>query len=110
MSRRSYDQMYNNKKEEKEVIIEPLEKVVEEKVEPVADTVREEVKKEAKTKKSYKGKVIGGRRLNVRQNPNGNIVDSLADGEIVTIVDDSDQEWYKIKSPEGFVKKEFIQV
>lgn len=110
MPRRSYDQMYNNKKEEKEVIIEPLEKVVEEKVEPVADTVREEVKKEAKTKKSYKGKVIGGRRLNVRQNPNGNIVDSLADGEIVTIVDDSDQEWYKIKSPEGFVKKEFIQV
>lgn len=110
MPRRSYDQMYNNKKEEKEVIIEPLEKVVEEKVEPVADTVREEVKKEAKTKKSYKGKVIGGRRLNVRQNPNGNIVDSLADGEIVTIVDDSDQEWYKIKSPEGFVKKEFVQV
>lgn len=116
MSRRNYDQMYNKGFEEKkEQAIEPVveQKVEseekEEKVEPVADTVREEVKEE-KAKGPYKGKVIGGRRLNVRQNPNGNIVDSLADGEIVTIVDDSDQEWYKIKSPEGFVKKEFIQV
>lgn len=118
MSRRNYDQMYNKGFEEKkERAVEPVveEKVEsevkeEEKVEPVADTVREEVKKEKETKKSYKGRVIGGRRLNVRQNPNGNIVDSLADGEIVTIVNDSDQEWYKIKSPEGFVKKEFVQV
>ena len=95
-----YDQMYNS-----EVVKE------EKKVEPVADTVREKVKEETpKAKKSYSGTVIGGRRLNVRNAPNGEIIGSLADGEKIKIVDDTNKDWYKIDAPEGFVKKEFVQV
>lgn len=118
MSRRNYDQMYNNRFEEKkesipetvEEVVEPVEEK-EEKVEPVADRVREEVKKEEpKARKAYTGRVIGGRRLNVRKTPNGEIVDSLADGEVITILDDKDEEWFKIQAPEGYVKKEFVQV
>ena len=100
MARRNYDQMYNS-----EVVKE------EKKVEPVADTVREKVEeKKPKAKKSYSGTVIGGRRLNVRNAPNGEIVGSLADGEKIKIVDDTNKDWYKIDAPEGFVKKEFVQV
>jgi len=119
MSRRNYDQMYNKGFEEKkEQAVEPVveEKVEsevkeEEKVEPVADTVREEVKEAAKPKvKKISGIVIGGRRLNVRKTPNGEIIDSLSDGEKITIIDDSNAEWFKIEAPEGFVKKEFVRV
>ena len=116
MSKRNYDQMYNNRFEEKkneEKIMEPVAEVEEkeEKVEPVADRVREEVKKESpKARKTYKGRVIGGRRLNVRKVPNCDVIDSLADGETITILDDTDPEWFKIAAPEGFVKKEFVKV
>lgn len=118
MSRRNYDQMYNKGFEEKkEQVVEPVveekveSEVKEEKVEPVADTVREEVKEAAKPKvKKISGIVIGGRRLNVRKTPDGEIVDSLPDGEKITIIDDSNAEWFKIEAPEGFVKKEFVRV
>lgn len=118
MSRRNYDQMYNNSNYEKkkipvvETVEEIVEPVVEEKVEPVANTVREKVEKEEtpEVKKSYTGRVIGGLKLNVRKEPNGDVISTLSDGDVVTIIDDTESEWYKIKSPEGFVMKKFVQV
>ena len=109
MARRSYDRMYKSYEEEKEEIKLPEK----EKEEPVVE-IKEEEKVEEPVKKEnpvMRGKVIGGLSLNVRQQPStsGVIVSSLKDGEKVVIVDDSYADWYKIKTPEGFVMRKFIE-
>lgn len=94
MGRRNYDRMYKSYEEEKPVIVE----------EPKI----EEVKPEPIKKKSYVGTVIGGYNLNVRNQPNGKVVTSLRDGEKIIILDDSNNDWYKIA--DGYVMKKFIKV
>ena len=93
MARRNYENMY--KELEKEENEEP--------------TIVEEIS-EKKKPTSYVGTVIGGITLNVRKQPNGEVVASLRDGEKVMIKDDSNPDWYKIDSPEGYVMKKFIRV
>ena len=70
---------------------------------------KEDVKEEKKSP-YFIGTVIDG-SLNVRKNPNGDIVSSIKEGTQVVIVDESNQDWYKIESPEkGYVMKKFIKV
>lgn len=107
MARRNYDRMYKSYEEEKEEIKLPEK-------EELVEEIKEEEKVEEPVKKEnpvMRGKVIGGLSLNVRQQPStsGAIVSSLKDGEKIVIVDDSYADWYKIKSPEGFVMRKFIE-
>lgn len=108
MARKSYDRMYREydvKNYEKNVE-PPKEEVKEEEIIP--EEVKEDVKEEKKP--TITGTVIGGASLNVRNNPNGDIVTSIKEGTLVTIVDESNQDWYKIESPEGYVMKKFIKI
>ena len=109
MPRKNYDRMYKS-------YVEPVkENVKEEEIIPEAkeEIVNVEPKKEVKEEKessSFIGTVIGGASLNVRKNPNGEIITSIKNGAQVVIVDDSNPEWYKIESPEkGYVMKKFVQ-
>ena len=112
MARKSYDRMYreydvkeyDNKRDNK--VEEKKEEVV---PEPVIEEKKEEDVKE-ESKPSFTGTVIGGASLNVRRNPNGDVITSIANGSQVVIVDDSNPDWYKIESPvNGFVMKKFIK-
>jgi uncharacterized protein YgiM (DUF1202 family) len=100
MTRRNYDQMYREMEREDFKNVEPV-KVKEEEVKPVVEEKKPTV---------YVGTVTGGLNLNVRKQPNGEVVASLKDGEKVMIKDDSNPDWYKIDSPEGYVMKKFIKV
>ena len=107
MAKRNYDQMYKSKSyDEKEIPVVKEEPAVEETAEAVG--VKPEPVKEKKAEKKI-GTVIGGLRLNVRTQPNGDVVDSLQDGSKVTIVKEID-DWYEIESPKGFVMKKFISI
>lgn len=97
MARRSYDRMYKEY-EEKEPEILPVEEKQEE--------VKDEIKIEKKT--SNVGIVIGGKNLNVREKPDGDVINSLPDGSKINITDDSNPEWYKIE-PKGYVMKKFVK-
>lgn len=98
MARRSYDQMYKGYDE-----IKSEDPIIEEEKK---DEKKEETKVEEK--KSSIGTVIGGKSLNVRHKPNGDVINSLPDGSKVTITEDSDPEWYKIE-PKGYVMKKFVK-
>lgn len=89
------------KAEEPEVIEEAVE---EEKVEEIkAPVVKEQPKKV--------GRVTGGLSLNVRNTPNGEIMDVLSNGTQVTIKNEENEDWYEISDPvKGFVMKKFIEV
>ena len=102
MARRNYDQMYNGFEEEFEKK-EPVK--IEEEKKPAV-----EEKAEVKKPTSYVGTVTGGLTLNVRKQPNGEVIDSIKDGSQIIIVDDTNPDWYKIKSPEGYVMKKFVKV
>lgn len=106
MARKSYDRMYReyDVKEFENKIDTPKEEVVEEKVPEVKEDVKEQ------KNPSFIGTVIGG-SLNVRKNPNGDIITSIKEGTQVVIVDESNPEWYKIESPEkGYVMKRFVRI
>ena len=110
MARKSYDRMYreydrnefekNNEEPKKEV--ELKEEIPEEK--------EEDVVKEEKKATSITGTVIGGASLNVRNKPNGDVINSIKEGTNITIVDESNPEWFKIESPEGYVMKKFVRI
>lgn len=107
MARRNYDRMYrtNDVEENKTIEIEEEPKKVEEDSLP-------EVNIEAEKTTNYTGKVIGGLSLNVRKQPSidGEIIDTIKDGVVVTITEDVNNEWYHITSPDGYVMKRFIEV
>lgn len=94
MARRDYSQMYKSyeEKEQKEFEV-PVE--VEEKKEEVKTFVN--------------GTVIGGKNLNVREKPDGNVIDSLPNGTTIQIMEDSNPDWYKVKEPKGYVMRKFIK-
>lgn len=107
MARRSYDRMYKSYDQKNEEQNEKVEV-------PVIKESKEDKKVEEPKKEEpvIRGKVIGGLSLNVRQQPSteGEIITSVKDGEKVIIVDDSYADWYKIKSPEGFVMRKYVQI
>lgn len=109
MARRNYDRMYTPQYEAKE-----SEKELEEEIVRVAKQIEE--KKEEKVvevkKKSpfLNGTITGGRSLNVRKAPNGEIINLLHEGTKVRIIDDSNPDWYKIDSPEGYVMSKFVKI
>lgn len=103
MARRSYDRMY------RDVEIGENNRIA--KVTAEEDSLPE-VNIEAEKKTNYTGKVIGGLNLNVRKEPslNGEIIDTVKDGETVEIEEDVNNEWYHITSPNGYVMKRFIKI
>lgn len=110
MARKSYDRMYReyDVKEYENKVEEPKEEPVKIKEEKIPEEKKEDVKEEKKP--SFIGTVNGG-SLNVRRNPNGDIVTSIKEGTQVVIVDESNPEWFKIESPEkGYVMKKFIRI
>lgn len=94
MARRDYSQMYKSYEEKKREV-------------PVEKEIVEEKKEEVKT--FFNGTVIGGKNLNVREKPNGDVIDSLPDGTTIQIMEDSNPEWYKVKEPKGYVMRKFIK-
>ncbi len=112
--KRNYSQYYGNY-EPKRVISEEKEEVheVPKTLEPEVIPAEVEVPKVEKVveKREFKeGKVVGGSNLNVREKPNGNIVNKIPSGKKVVILDSSDADWYKIQDPEGYVMKKFIEL
>lgn len=110
MARKSYDRMYREmdaKDYEKSIEMPVKEEPVEEKIPEVKEEVKEVKEEKAK---SITGTVVGGASLNVRKEPNGDIINSLKDGSVIIIVDESNPEWYKIASPEGYVMKKFVRI
>lgn len=106
MARKNYDRMYReyDVKEYENSVVKKVEEPTEEKIPEVK---KEDVKE--KQNPSYIGTVFGGASLNVRKNPNGDIITSIKEGTQVVIVDDTNPEWYKIESPEkGYVMKKFV--
>lgn len=103
MARRSYDRMYRDAE------IGENNRIA--KVTAEEDSLPE-VNIEAEKKTNYTGKVIGGLNLNVRKEPslNGEIIDTVKDGETVEIEEDVNNEWYHITSPNGYVMKRFIKI
>lgn len=107
MAKKSYDKMY----EEKKVNVAPAE---EPKATETPDTIPEEKfetpkKSEAPLTKPFMGTVTGGLGLNVRNAPDGQIIAVLPEGAQVKILDNSNSDWYKIETPDGFVMKKFIK-
>ena len=109
MARKSYDRMYReyDVKEFEKNLDTPKEEVKEEIPEKKEDVKEEKV--EEKKPSSFTGTVIGGASLNVRNKPNGEVVSSVKEGTQIVIVDDSNPDWYKIESPEGYVMKKFVR-
>ena len=105
--KRNYNKMY-----EENLEAAPVE-------EPVVESAKAEVEETPKKSKKvaddipatkpYMGTVTGGLNLNVRKTPNGEVVHVIPEGAQVRVLDDSDRDWYKIESPEGFVMKKFIK-
>lgn len=99
MPRKNYNKMY-----------EPKDEVKEEVKEEVTEAPVEEEKPKKKKIVTVFGKIVGGANLNVRKAPGGEIVTSLSEGTQVTIVDESNPDWYEINGPEvGFVMKKFVE-
>lgn len=110
MARRSYDKMYEEKKEVTEAA--PAEEPVVEsaEAEPEVETAKEpKVAEEIPAMKPFMGVVTGGLNLNVRRTPNGEIVAVIPEGAQVRVLDDSEKGWYRIESPKGFVMSKFIK-
>ena len=109
MARRSYDRMYRNAEIEEN---ETIAKVTETEPKKVEEDSLPEVNIEAEKKMNYAGKVIGGLNLNVRKQPrvDGEIIDTVKDGVTVTIIEEINDDWYHIASPNGYVMKKYVQV
>ena len=106
--KRNYNKMY-----EENLEAAPAEEPV---VESATAEEAEEIVKEPKkvaddipATKPFMGTVTGGLNLNVRKTPNGEVVHVIPEGAQVRVLDDSNHDWYKIESPEGFVMKKFIK-
>lgn len=102
MSRRNYDKMYEEKN------TAPVEEPIVEEA-PASEEVVEEKKPAKSVKVPFMGTVTGGLSLNVRKDPNGKIISSLADGAQVRVLNADDPDWYQIEYLNGFVMKKFIK-
>ena len=116
MEKKNYNNMYkakNLKEINEEVATAPVEELSNEEVETTnveEKVIKVELKEPEVVKLEKSGIVTGGLNLNVRKNPNGEIIDAIPTGTKVTITDDKG-DWYAISSPvSGFVMKKFIQV
>ena len=113
MARRSYDKMYEEKKEVTEAA--PAEEPVVEsaEAEPEVETAKkpkkEKVAEDIPSIKPFMGVVTGGLNLNVRRTPNGEIVAVIPEGAQVRILDKTEDGWYRIESPKGFVMSKYIK-
>lgn len=108
MARRSYDRMYKNVDLEENNKVAIVEEPVIEKEEVKESLPQKEVEK----KTSWSGKVIGGLNLNVRKKPdaNGEIISTINDGVVVEIIEEINDDWYHIASPNGYVMRKYVQV
>lgn len=106
MPRKNYNKMYEENQE-----TAPVEEPVVKEAKAKATEKVEEPKESDKipATKPFMGTVTGGLSLNVRKVPGGSIVASIPDGAQVRVLDDSDPDWYKIESPDGYVMKKFIK-
>lgn len=102
MPRRNYNQMYKEENDVRDKNEMKEGKLYEESVE--AEPVEE--KKPVKKPKNKKGTVVGG-NLNIRNNPGGDVIGNLSNGEEIEILEDMG-EWYKISN--GFVMSKFVEV
>lgn len=113
MARRSYDKMYEEKKEvieaapAEEPVVESAE--AEPEVETAKKPKKEKIADDIPAMKPFMGVVTGGLNLNVRRTPGGEIIGVIAEGAQVRVLDDSEDGWYRIESPKGFVMKKFIK-
>lgn len=119
MSPKNYSKMYNSDTKVDDVAATPA-KIMEENTTPVEEPAKEKVtepkketKKKASTdtekKKVKDGVVTGDLNLNVRKEPNGEIIGFVSPGTKVVIKEDLG-DWYKISAPiDGFVMKKFIE-
>lgn len=107
MAKRNYNKMYGENLEAapaEEPVVESAE------AEPEVEAAKEpEVAKEIPAMKPFMGVVTGGLNLNVRRTPNGEIVAVIPEGAQVRVLDDSEEGWYRIESPKGFVMSKFIK-
>lgn len=106
----SYDRMY------REYDVKNYENNVDTKIEEpmeIVPEIKEEIKEDIKVEKkipSFIGTVIGGGNLNVRRSPGGDVITSIKEGTQITIIDESNTDWYKIESPvKGYVMKKFVK-
>ena len=107
MEKKSYNNMYKAKAKA-EADVETPAKIMEEASVPVEEAPKKEAKPARKKQKT--GTVIGDLNLNLRKEPNGEIVGSFPPGTKVVIAEDANDEWYKITDPsEGYVMKKFIE-
>ena len=93
----------------------PVEELPVEEAEVEVPEEKEEVKVEEKKEekkvddKIKKGQVKCNNLLNIRNAPNGTLLQTISNGEYVEIIDDSNPDWYKIIKPvKGYVKKDYI--
>ena len=113
MAKRNYNKMYEENQEAapaEEPIVEPAEaepEVVEAPKKPKKE--KKEVADDIPSIKPFMGIVTGGLNLNVRKTPNGEIVAVIPEGAQVRVLDDSNEDWYKIESPKGYVMKKYIE-
>ena len=106
MEKKNYNKMYKSNQKVDEDVVTPAE-IMEEKA-PVEEPEKKKEVKPAK-KKIKTGTVIGGLNLNVRAEPNGTIIGSLAPDTKVVIEEDLG-DWYRISDPsKGFVMKKFVE-
>lgn len=107
MAKRNYNKMFDENLEAapaEEPIVESA------KAEPEVETPKEsKVAKEIPATKPFMGVVTGGLNLNVRRTPGGEIIAVIPEGAQVRVLDDSEDGWYRIESPKGFVMKKFIK-
>ena len=118
MNPKNYNAMYRSNKVDdadntKENFVEPAPVEVKEEdtipVEKLEEPIKKEEPKPKKVKKKD-GMVIGSLSLNIRKEPNGEIIGSAKPGSKVVIIDEVN-DWYKIEDPaNGFVMKKFIEV
>lgn len=98
--KKNYNQMYKEENDTRDKEEMKESKLYEEEEKPV------EEKKPARKPRKKEGVVVGG-TLNIRNNPNGDIVGRLPSGEVIEILEEKDG-WYKIDK--GFVMTKFVEV
>ncbi len=125
--KKDYSKMYEKKNADKVDIKQEglkIDDVVETEITPegaiektVADVINEsdnnvkiEEPKKEKITKPFMVEITGNLNLNVRKNPMGDIITSLAPGAQARVLEASeDGEWYQIESPKGFIMKKFTK-